>query len=111
MYVSSASLLNIGLEGEPTLALLKKILKNKKSYSYQFEKDNYTFDILEIGESFVFGTCAKENELKYTNFWQIRNKETIHFSLLTLYYRNYFFLHQRGVRYNQCNFYSHTEII
>lgn len=76
IFEPQPSLLNIGLEGEPTLALLKKILKNKKSYSYQFEKDNYTFDILEIGESFVFGTCAKENELKYTNFWQIRNKET-----------------------------------
>lgn len=70
------SLLNIGLEEEHTLELLKKVLKSGKSYGYQFERDNYTFDILEIGENYVFGACAKENEVKYTNFWQIRNKET-----------------------------------
>lgn len=75
-FVPQPSFLDIGLIENHTLALLKKVLKSGESYGHQFEKANYTFDILEIGEDYVFATCAKENELKYTNFWQIRNKET-----------------------------------
>lgn len=31
---------------------------------------------MEIGINYIFGTCSKQSELKYTNFLQKRNKQT-----------------------------------
>ena len=58
------------------IELLKKVFTAVDSYNFQYEKENYTIDILEIGANFIFGTCSKESDLKYTNFYQMRNTQT-----------------------------------
>ncbi len=58
------------------IEILKRVFTNAGSYNFAYEKENYTIDVKEIGNSFIFGTCAKESELKYTNFYQMRNIKT-----------------------------------
>lgn len=70
------SLFNNGLSTIRTIDLLKNVFPKCASYDISFDKDKYIIDIIEIGEDFIFGTCAKENELGYTNFYQMRDKHT-----------------------------------
>lgn len=70
------SLYNNGLVPEPTINLLKKVFPSCDTYSFEFEKEKYSIDILEIGTDFIFGTCSKQSELKYTSFYQKRNMKT-----------------------------------
>ena len=58
------------------IELLKRVFPGVGSYSFSYENENYTLDIKEIGTNFIFGTCAKESELKYTNFLQTRDTKT-----------------------------------
>lgn len=58
------------------IELLKRVFTSIGSYNFPYEGENYTIDIKEIGVNFIFGTCAKENELKYTSFLQMRDTET-----------------------------------
>ena len=56
--------------------LLKPVFPSVGTYSFSFEKEDYNIDIIEIGTNFIFGTCAKKSELKFYNFYQMRNTET-----------------------------------
>ncbi len=59
-----------------TIELLKAVFSINGSYSVKYDKEKYTIDILDITENYVFGKCAKENELSITTFYQTRNKHT-----------------------------------
>lgn len=76
VFEPQPSMLMLEVPGIAEIDLLKRVFPNSGSYSFQYEKENYTIDIIDIGLSYVFGTCAKESELKYTNFYQMRNMET-----------------------------------
>ena len=59
-----------------TNEVLQAVFAIGESYNVNFEKETYTLDILDINENYVFGKCAKENELSITTFFQTRNKHT-----------------------------------
>lgn len=67
---------NNGLKTRTTIDLLKILLKNMHSYKFSYEKEDFSIDIIEITEDFVFGICSRGSELKYTSFLQLRDKET-----------------------------------
>lgn len=56
--------------------MLSKVFPSAGTYNFIFDKDNYFIDIHEKGTNYIFGKCAKESELKYTNFYQTRNTST-----------------------------------
>ncbi len=70
------SMYNNGFKTRKTIDLVKIVFPNCDTYSFEYENENYTIDIIEIGAEFIFGTCAKQSELKYTNFIQKRDKQT-----------------------------------
>lgn len=70
------SFANNGIVPMHTIDVLKKVFPKCDSYDIDYDKDKYIVDILEIGEDFVFGKCAKENDLGYTSFLQTRDKHT-----------------------------------
>lgn len=70
------SLKNNGIVLMSTIDLLKKVFPTCSSYNVKCDKDKYIIDILEIGYDFVFGKCAKVNDLPFSNFYQMRNKHT-----------------------------------
>lgn len=67
---------NDGIISTTTIDILRKVFPKCDSYNIEYDKNKYIVDILEVGNDFVFGKCAKENELHYTNFYQTRNKHT-----------------------------------
>lgn len=70
------SMYNNGIYPISTLDLVKKSFPSCNTYRHEYEKEKYNIDILEIGINYIFGTCSKQSELKYTNFLQKRNKQT-----------------------------------
>lgn len=70
------SILNDGLTNKTSIELLMNVFPDEKAYRFEFDGDKYTIDILEIGTSFIFGTCAKENDFEYTSFYQLRDTQT-----------------------------------
>lgn len=70
------SMYNNGYATKSTIDLVKIVFPTCSTYLFEYEKENYAIDILEIGTNFIFGTCAKQSELKYTNFYQKRDKQT-----------------------------------
>lgn len=71
------SLANNGLTPMTISEILKTIFPKCCSYSIIYEKDKYIIDIMEISSDFLFGKCAKENEVHYTSFYQTRDKHTM----------------------------------
>lgn len=71
------SMQNNGLTPMSTIDVLKSVFPNCNSYDITYDNDKYIVDILEIGNNYVFGKCAKENPLLYTNFYQTRDKITM----------------------------------
>lgn len=71
------SMQNNGLTPMSTIDILKSVFSKSNNYNITYDKDKYILDILEIGDSYVFGKCAKENPLLYTNFYQTRDKITM----------------------------------
>lgn len=67
---------NNGICSKSTMDLLKTVFSAKNSYNVTYEKEKYTIDILDIEDNYIFGKCAKENELRIGNFLQTRNKHT-----------------------------------
>lgn len=59
-----------------TIDILCEFLKPKNTYTVNYEDETYFIDIIHIKGSIVFGACSRENAVKVTNFWQIRNTET-----------------------------------
>lgn len=70
------SMSNNGLNPIDTIDALKIVFPRCEAHSFKYDGDEYTIDILEIGTSFIFGTCAKKSELKLTSFYQMRDKQT-----------------------------------
>ena len=70
------SMLNDGLTSKTSIELLMNVFPDEKAYRFEFDGDKYIIDILEIGASFIFGTCAKENDFEYTSFYQLRDIKT-----------------------------------
>lgn len=70
------SFANNGITPMSTNEVLQAVFAIGESYNVNFEKETYTLDILDINENYVFGKCAKENELSITTFFQTRNKHT-----------------------------------
>ena len=75
-FETQPSLANNGITPMSTMEVLKTVFSIDGSYSIIFDKEKYTLDILDMTENYVFGKCAKENELHITNFYQTRNKHT-----------------------------------
>lgn len=67
---------NNGIVPKSTIDLLKTIFSANSSYNVTYDKETYTIDILDIENNYIFGKCAKENELRIGNFLQTRNKHT-----------------------------------
>ncbi len=67
---------NYGTAIRSTIDLLKTVFAPNSSYNINYEKEIYTIDILDIEDNYIFGKCAKENELRIGNFLQTRNKHT-----------------------------------
>lgn len=67
---------NNGIISKSTIDLLKTIFSTNGSYNVTYDKEKYTIDILDIEDNYIFGKCAKENELRIGNFLQTRNKHT-----------------------------------
>lgn len=67
---------NNGITQKSTFDLLKTVFKTGSSHNINYDKEVYTIDILEIGDNYIFGKCAKENELRVGSFLQTRNKHT-----------------------------------
>lgn len=67
---------NNGITSKSTIDLLKTIFSTNGSYNVTYDKEKYTIDILDIEDNYIFGKCAKENELRIGNFLQTRNKHT-----------------------------------
>lgn len=76
VFEPQPSMYNNGLSERSTISLLQMVLSNGCTYKFPFENENYTLDIIEMGTTFVFGSCAKEREISKTSFLQIRDKET-----------------------------------
>lgn len=76
VFEPQPSLYNNGLSEKTTMSLLEMVFKEGNSYKFEFDKENYTLDILEMKSDFIFGSCAKEREINKTSFLQIRNRET-----------------------------------
>ena len=76
VFEPQPSMYNTGIYPVSTLDLIKKSFPSCSTYIHEYEKEKYTIDILEIGDNYIFGTCAKQNELRYTNFLQKRDKQT-----------------------------------
>ena len=70
------SMLMLSQNIKTNIEILKTVFPYCGAYTFMYEKERYAIDIIEIGKTFIFGTCAKENELKYTNFYQTRNTDT-----------------------------------
>lgn len=70
------SFANNGITPMSTNEVLQAVFSINGSYSVNFEKETYTIDILDMNGNYVFGKCAKENELPITTFLQTRNKHT-----------------------------------
>lgn len=70
------SMWNNGLNPKSTIDCLNMIIKEKESYIFKYDNEDYTIDIIQVGNDYVFGAISRENELQYTNFYQLRNKET-----------------------------------
>lgn len=70
------SMLNNGLTETKTIDLIKLVFPTCNTYYFNFENEDFAIDIHEIGMDFIFGTCSKRSELKYTNFYQVRDKHT-----------------------------------
>lgn len=67
---------NAGIGNKKTsIDLLKSVFPEAASYSFMYDKQEYTIDILDIGETYIFGTCAKRNDITPANFYQTRDKE------------------------------------
>ena len=62
-------------KGHSSIELLKTVFKEKGSYPFLYEKQEYTIDIIEIGETYIFGTCAKRNDITPASFYQTRDIE------------------------------------
>lgn len=75
-FEAQPSLFNNGITPMSTNEVLKAVFSINGSYSVNFDKETYTIDILDMTEDYVFGKCAKENELPITTFLQTRNKHT-----------------------------------
>ncbi len=71
------SLKNNGLTPMGTIDILKSVFPDCNNYDIIYENNKYIIDILEIGHNYIFGKCAKENPLQYTNFYQTRDKITM----------------------------------
>ena len=67
---------NNGVNSKTSIDALKTVFSEKESYSHKYNNKNYTIEILEIGNDYVFGAISRESDLKYTSFYQIRNKQT-----------------------------------
>ena len=70
------SLSNNGITPMTTIEVLNAVFAIGESYNVNYDKEMYTIDILELTPNYVFGKCAKENELPITTFYQTRNKHT-----------------------------------
>lgn len=75
-FETQPSLSNNGITPMTTSEVLKAVFSIDGSYSVNYDKEIYTIDILDMTENYVFGKCAKENELPITTFLQTRNKHT-----------------------------------
>lgn len=71
------SMLNNGLTPMSTADILKKVFPKCGCYYILYSKEEYIIDILEIGNDFFFGKCAKKNDLPLTSFYQTRDKHTL----------------------------------
>lgn len=72
---TSMSNLSYDGKGYSSIELLKTVFKEKGSYPFLYERQEYTIDIIEIGETYIFGTCAKRNDITPANFYQTRDRE------------------------------------
>lgn len=70
------SLANNGITPMPMKDILKTVFPKSKSYDIIYDKDKYIIDIIEMTDNFLFGKCAKEHELRFTNLYQTRDKHT-----------------------------------
>lgn len=68
---------NLQLHGNniTSIELLKTVFTSGESYPFLYEKQEYTIQILEIGTSYIFGTCAKRNDITPASFYQTRDIE------------------------------------
>ena len=70
------SLANNGITPMPMKDILKTVFPKSKSYDIIYDKDKYIIDIIEMTDNFLFGKCAKEHELRFTNLYQTTDNHT-----------------------------------
>lgn len=70
------ALSNNGITPLTTFGVIKQAFPKCDSYTISINGESYVIDILEEKNDYIFGKCAKENELSYTRFYQTRDKHT-----------------------------------
>lgn len=60
-----------------TFDILCDFLEPSSTYTLNYENEAYCIDIIDIKGSIIFGACSRENAVKITNFWQVRNNKTL----------------------------------
>lgn len=60
-----------------TFDILCDFLEPSSTYTLNYENEAYCIDIIDIKDSIIFGACSRENAVKITNFWQVRNNKTL----------------------------------